>query len=81
VRRGRAGHGNDHRAALSVPERDRRSIETYPVTPDRWDDRLFVPRGAVAGCWYMWWRLSSEDWKRKAYAGNHCAARLERRTA
>ena len=36
------------------------SLEVHPLTPDRWPDfeALFGPRGACAGCWCMWWRLS-----------------------
>ena len=48
------------------------SLTIEPVTPDRWDDlvTLFGPRGAVAGCWCMWWRLSAKEWESKAYDGN-----------
>lgn len=51
-------------------ERDR--IDVRPVTPDRWTDlvELFGRRGAVSGCWCMWWRLSAKDWERNAYDGN-----------
>jgi GNAT superfamily N-acetyltransferase len=47
-------------------------LEIRPVTPGRWDDllELFGPRGAVAGCWCMWWRLSAKEWEHKAYEGN-----------
>ena len=32
----------------------------YPLTPERWTDfeKLFGPRGACAGCWCMYWRLT-----------------------
>ena len=32
----------------------------YPLTPQRWADfeKLFGPRGACAGCWCMYWRLT-----------------------
>jgi len=35
----------------------------FPVTPDRWDDfeKLFGPRGACAGCWCMFWKLSRKE--------------------
>lgn len=48
------------------------SLTIRPVTPDRWGDlvALFGPRGAVAGCWCMWWRLSAKEWESKAYEGN-----------
>jgi GNAT superfamily N-acetyltransferase len=36
-----------------------------PLTADRWPDleRLFGERGACAGCWCMWWRLSRKQFK------------------
>jgi GNAT superfamily N-acetyltransferase len=39
-------------------------IEVVPLTPERWPDleALFGPRGAVGGCWCMWWRLPSSAW-------------------
>lgn len=39
-----------------VPE-----VDVHPLTPDRWPDleALFGPRGAVAGCWCMFWRVPS----------------------
>ena len=45
------------------------------ATPDRWNDieRLFGPRGAMAGCWCMWWRLSRAEFQRGAGAGNRRA--------
>lgn len=40
-------------------------LSFHPLTPDRWKDfeKLFGPKGACAGCWCMWWRLSARDWK------------------
>ena len=41
------------------------SIEFRPLTPERWDDleRLFGPeRGAVSGCWCMWFKLRRPEW-------------------
>ncbi|MCX7030329.1 MAG: GNAT family N-acetyltransferase [Spirochaetes bacterium] len=37
-----------------------------PVTTAEWNDlvELFGPRGACAGCWCMWWRLSRRDFTR-----------------
>lgn len=48
------------------------TLKILPVTPARWDDlvELFGPRGGVAGCWCMWWRLSAKEWERDAYEGN-----------
>ncbi|HEX8580759.1 MAG TPA: GNAT family N-acetyltransferase [Acidimicrobiales bacterium] len=36
-------------------------VEVHPLTPERWADleELFGPRGAVAGCWCMFWRAPS----------------------
>ena len=50
-----------------------RGLRIVPLTPDRWDDfeALFGPRGAVAGCWCMWWRVEKRsDWERNKGAGN-----------
>ena len=48
-----------------------------PLTPDRWPDveYLFGPRGACAGCWCMWWRLSRPEWNRGKGEGNRKAFR------
>ncbi len=39
-------------------------VEIFPLSPDRWPDleALFGPRGAVGGCWCMWWRLPAAGW-------------------
>jgi GNAT superfamily N-acetyltransferase len=52
-------------------------IDVRPVTLDRWDDleALFGERGAQAGCWCMWWRQSSADFRRHAGEGNRRALR------
>jgi GNAT superfamily N-acetyltransferase len=52
-------------------------LTIHPLTPDRWPDaeRLFGPRGACAGCWCMWWRLSRAAWTRGKGAGNQRALR------
>lgn len=49
----------------------------HPVTPDRWDDleQLFGPRGAVGGCWCMWWRIKRKDFERQQGDGNRQAMR------
>jgi GNAT superfamily N-acetyltransferase len=47
-----------------MPAKQKRpSVEIHPLTPQRWPDlvKLFGPRGACAGCWCMWWRLSHAD--------------------
>ncbi len=38
----------------------------HPLTPDRWDDLVDLfgaERGAISGCWCMWWRMAGPDWK------------------
>jgi GNAT superfamily N-acetyltransferase len=37
-----------------------------PLTPSIWEDfeLLFGPRGAYAGCWCMWWRLSRKEFEK-----------------
>jgi GNAT superfamily N-acetyltransferase len=44
----------------------------HPVTPNAWKDfeKLFGPKGACAGCWCMWWRLSRAEFAKRHYAGN-----------
>jgi len=52
-------------------------VSIAPVTPDRWRDlaRLFGPRGACAGCWCMWPRLSRREFVAGKGAGNRRALR------
>jgi hypothetical protein len=40
----------------------------YPLTADRWGDfeALVGPSGACAGCWCMWWRLTSQEFREGA---------------
>lgn len=42
-----------------------KAVEVHPVTPARWADleALFGPRGAVGGCWCMYWRLRAKDYE------------------
>jgi GNAT superfamily N-acetyltransferase len=48
-----------------------------PLTSERWRDleKLFGPRGACAGCWCMWWRVSRSAWKAAKGEGNRRAFR------
>jgi GNAT superfamily N-acetyltransferase len=48
-----------------------------PVTAARWDDleKLFGERGAIAGCWCMWFRETSSEFEDNAYDGNRTAMR------
>jgi len=52
-------------------------IDIRPVTPGRWDDlaELFGPRGACAGCWCMYFRLSRAEFDRRQGASNRRALR------
>ena len=58
------------RAAENEP-----ALEIHPLTPDRWADleQLFGERGAVGGCWCMWWRETAAEFGRQAGAGNRRA--------
>lgn len=50
-------------------------LSFHPLTADRWRDleQLFGPRGAVGGCWCMWWRQSSSDHDRNKGEANRLA--------
>ncbi len=39
------------------------SIEFQPLIPDKWDDleQLFGKKGAVGGCWCMYWRQTGVE--------------------
>ncbi|MFQ5890859.1 MAG: GNAT family N-acetyltransferase [Gemmatimonadota bacterium] len=46
----------------------------HPLTRERWSDfeRLFGERGAVGGCWCMWWRLEHSEYEaNKGMANRH----------
>lgn len=49
--------------------------EYHPLTPDRWSDfeTLFGKRGAVGGCWCMWWRLTSREFEARKGESNRRA--------
>jgi GNAT superfamily N-acetyltransferase len=55
----------------------RASTRVVPVTPERWPDlaALFGERGACAGCWCMWMRLPTAEFRRRKGAGNRRALR------
>jgi GNAT superfamily N-acetyltransferase len=46
---------------------DGQEMQIYPLTRERWPDleALFGERGAVGGCWCMWWRLKSSEFERR----------------
>ncbi len=52
-----------------------KTVSFYPLTSSRWPDlvALFGPRGACAGCWCMWWRMTTADFRRNAGEGNRAA--------
>jgi len=51
----------------------KRGYDFQSLTADRWGDfeKLFGPRGAVGGCWCMWWRVEKRsDWERDKGVAN-----------
>lgn len=48
-----------------------------PVTPERWADLeiLFGPKGAMAGCWCMWWRQTRREFEAQHGEQNRLAMR------
>src|SRR6266545_63042 len=55
----------------------RTRFEFHPATAGRWSDvaKLFGPRGACAGCWCMWPRLSRPEFRAGVGAKNRRALR------
>jgi GNAT superfamily N-acetyltransferase len=53
------------------------ALRVEPLTAARWETlaRLFGPKGALSGCWCMWWRLSRADFQRGRGEGNRGALR------
>lgn len=47
-------------------------LVTEPLVEARWKDfeRLFGRRGACAGCWCMWWRLTAKEFEKRKGASN-----------
>jgi GNAT superfamily N-acetyltransferase len=47
----------------------------HPLTTERWPDfeKLFGPKGAYAGCWCMWWRISRKTFEQQQGEGNRLA--------
>jgi GNAT superfamily N-acetyltransferase len=54
---------------------DQGGVRVWPLTPERWSDfeTLFGARGACAGCWCMWWRLTRAEFRRQQGEGNRQA--------
>lgn len=59
------------------------ALAIHPLTPERWDDLvdLFGPeRGANSGCWCMWWRIPTKEFRATARDDKRDAfARIVRR--
>lgn len=53
------------------------TIEMRPLTPDRWSDleALFGPAGGCVGCWCMFWRAGSAEYREGKGEGNRRALR------
>ncbi len=53
------------------------ALQVHPLTPERWEDleALFGPRGAVGGCWCMWWRQTAREFEHNAGEANRRALR------
>jgi len=57
---------------MSTTENTTLELSFQPLTPDRWPDleALFGERGAVGGCWCMWWRVKRSQYDQHKGAGN-----------
>jgi len=42
-------------------------LKFYPLKQSYWDDieKLFGPKGACAGCWCMWWKLTKSQFEKQ----------------
>lgn len=58
-----------------MPVTSRRSVEIRPLTPDRWRDlaALFETNAVTRGCWCMWFRLRTPDFRANEGDGNRRA--------
>jgi GNAT superfamily N-acetyltransferase len=54
---------------------ERPNFDIQPLTPERWEDleKLFGERGAVGGCWCMWWRIKRSEFERQRGDANKTA--------
>lgn len=61
--------------AASRTARAAAPLTVVPVTAARWSDleRLFGPNGGCAGCWCMWFRQSSSDFRARHGESNRRA--------
>lgn len=46
-------------------------VRVEAATPERWDDvvRVAGDRGFYSGCWCMWWRVTSREYKERSGDG------------
>jgi GNAT superfamily N-acetyltransferase len=53
------------------------TVDIRPLTPERWPDLegLFGPRGAVGGCWCMWFRQPAREFEQNKGEANRRALR------
>src|SRR6476646_2856850 len=73
-------------AAKRAPARSREGAtrrpkwEFHALTPDRWAElvALFGPRGACAGCWCMFPRLTTAEWKTERASNRRAFQRIVR---
>jgi GNAT superfamily N-acetyltransferase len=47
-------------------------VEIHSLTPDRWSDleTLFGEKGAVGGCWCMWWCMNGREYNANKGSNN-----------
>lgn len=52
-------------------------LAVRPLTPETWEDllQLFGEKGACAGCWCMWWRLTHAQFEEQKGPTNRQAMR------
>jgi GNAT superfamily N-acetyltransferase len=67
-----SGKSGGHRLSRKKETQETVGHETdltfHPLTPERWEDfeALVGASGACAGCWCMWWRLTSREFRDSA---------------
>src|SRR5258708_35413791 len=61
----RGRHLSRYEEPINEPVGHEADLTFHPLTPNRWQDfeTLVGPRGACAGCWCMWWRLTSREFR------------------
>jgi GNAT superfamily N-acetyltransferase len=67
------------RALYPAGRGEEMAISTYPLTPDRWPDveKLFGAKGALGGCWCMWWQQTGKEYEAGKGEGNRRAFEAE----